>query len=96
MDPEEIFSTIFGGERFVPIIGDISLGKEMKSALQEADEAEANGEDGKGPKRVKDAKGKEIISPEEKAKKEEKEKKIAAEVSLTTDYLPLLPRPSCS
>jgi DnaJ-class molecular chaperone len=34
VDPEEIFSAIFGGERFVPIIGHISLGKDMKEALQ--------------------------------------------------------------
>ncbi|CAE6466814.1 unnamed protein product [Rhizoctonia solani] len=34
VDPEEIFSAIFGGERFVPIIGHISLGKDMKDALQ--------------------------------------------------------------
>ncbi|KAF8321237.1 DnaJ-domain-containing protein [Clavulina sp. PMI_390] len=77
VDPEEIFSSIFGGERFVAIIGDISLGKEMKSALQEADEAEEA--EGTGPKRVKDAKGKDILSPEEKAKKEEKDRKAAAE-----------------
>ncbi|KAF8335414.1 X-domain of DnaJ-containing-domain-containing protein [Cantharellus anzutake] len=71
VDPEEIFSAIFGGERFVPIIGDISLGRDMKAALQEADEAEASGQ-GK--------KGKEALTPEEKAKKEEKDKRIAAEV----------------
>lgn len=80
MDPEEVFSAIFGGERFVPIIGDISLGKEMKSALQEADEAEQGVADGSGPKRLKDSKGKDVLTPEEKAKKEEKDKKAAAEV----------------
>ena len=79
VDPEQIFSAIFGGDKFVPIIGDISLGKEMKSALQEADEAENAGE-GSGPKRVKDSKGREVLTPEEKAKKEEKDKKAAAEV----------------
>ena len=63
VDPEEVFSAIFGGERFVPIIGEISLGREMKAALQEADEAEAENE----PK-ARDSKGREIISPEEKAK----------------------------
>lgn len=76
VDPEEVFSAIFGGERFVPIIGDISLGKDMKEALQEADDHA--GED--GAPRIKDAKGKDILSPEEKAKKEEKERKAAAEV----------------
>ncbi|KIM64405.1 hypothetical protein SCLCIDRAFT_1213242 [Scleroderma citrinum Foug A] len=75
VDPEEVFSAIFGGERFMPIIGQISLARDMKTALQEADEAE--GEEGKEVKR--DAKGKEIISDEEKARREEKEKKANAE-----------------
>ena len=77
VDPEEVFSAIFGGERFVPIIGEISLGKEMKAALQEADEFE-EGEGGR--KRVRDEKGNEILSPEEKARKEEKARRAAAEV----------------
>ncbi|KAG0664231.1 hypothetical protein C6P46_001695 [Rhodotorula mucilaginosa] len=34
VDPEAIFSTLFGGERFQDIIGTISLGSEMKSAMQ--------------------------------------------------------------
>jgi len=33
IDPEGVFGAIFGGERFVPIIGTISLAKDMKSAL---------------------------------------------------------------
>lgn len=72
VDPEELFGAIFGGERFTPIIGDISLARDMKTALQEAEEAE-----GEAP--PKDAKGRDIMSPEEKAKKEEKERKKAAE-----------------
>ena len=75
VDPEEVFGAIFGGDRFVPIIGHISLGKDMKAALQEAEEAE----DADKPKKL-DAKGREIISDEEKAKKEEKAQKAAAEV----------------
>lgn len=67
---------MFGGERFAPIIGQISLAKDMKAALQEVEENED--EDNKDVKR--DAKGKEILSEEEKARKEEKEKKLAAEV----------------
>ena len=74
VDPEEIFGTIFGGERFVPIIGHISLAKDMKAALQE---------DGEGEDDVqRDAKGREILSPEEKARRDEKAKKQAAEVSV--------------
>lgn len=76
VDPEEIFGAMFGGERFAPIIGQISLAKDMKSALQEVEESE--GDDGQEVKR--DGKGKEILSPEEKARKDEKEKKVAAEV----------------
>ena len=77
VDPEEVFGAIFGGDRFVPIIGHISLAKDMKTALQEADEME-EGEGGQ--KVIRDAKGKEIISPEEKARRDEKARKAAAEV----------------
>jgi len=77
VDPEEVFGAIFGGERFTPIIGDISLGKDMKAALQEAEEAE--GEEN-GAKKPRDAKGREILSEAEKAQKEEKDRKKAAEV----------------
>ncbi|KAE9394705.1 DnaJ-domain-containing protein [Gymnopus androsaceus JB14] len=77
VDPEEVFSAIFGGERFVAIIGQISLAREMKAALQEAEEAEEGaGNDGT---RIQDGKGKPILSEEEKAKKEEKDRKKAAE-----------------
>ncbi|KIJ08027.1 hypothetical protein PAXINDRAFT_89465, partial [Paxillus involutus ATCC 200175] len=75
VDPEEVFGAIFGGERFLPIIGHISLARDMKTALQEAEEAE--GEEGKQV--MRDAKGKEIISEEEKARREEKERKASAE-----------------
>ncbi|KAH7912101.1 DnaJ-domain-containing protein [Hygrophoropsis aurantiaca] len=75
VDPEEVFGAIFGGERFLPIIGQISLARDMKTALQEAEEAE--GEEGEQVKR--DAKGKEIISDEERAKRDEKERKVSAE-----------------
>lgn len=71
MDPEEVFGAIFGGERFIPIIGEISLAKDMKSALQDEDD----GEDA-----PRDPKGREILSPEERAKREEKAKRVAAEV----------------
>ena len=94
MDPEEVFGAIFGGERFVPIIGNISLAKDMKSALQEAEENEEV-EDDTGKARLKDAKGREILTPEERAKKEEKEriksekaKQKAAEVSILLSLLP--------
>ncbi|GAA5866732.1 hypothetical protein JCM3774_001974 [Rhodotorula dairenensis] len=40
VDPEAIFSTLFGGERFQDIIGTISLGSEMKTAMQADDDSE--------------------------------------------------------
>jgi len=66
VDPEEVFGAMFGGERFAPIIGTISLARDMKSALQEADDSEI------GDK----------ASPEEKAKKDEREKVRSAQVSV--------------
>lgn len=68
-----MFGAIFGGERFIPIIGNISLAKDMKSALQEAEESEELDENN-GKLRLKDAKGRDILTPEEKAKKEEKDR----------------------
>ena len=88
IDPEGVFGAIFGGECFVPIIGTISLAKDMKSALQEAEDGE-EADENSGPPRLKDAKGRDILSPEERERKEEKdrikaekEKQKAAEVSL--------------
>ena len=78
MDPEEFFSQLFGGEKFVPIIGHISLGRDMKTALQE-DHGD-DGAGGDGPKRVKNGKD---MTPEEKAKKDEKNRKEAAAVRNT-------------
>ena len=74
-----MFGAIFGGERFLPFIGQLSLARDMKTALQEADATE--GDDGATPVQ-RDAKGREIISPEEKAKRDEKARKTAAEVRL--------------
>ncbi|CAE6446757.1 unnamed protein product [Rhizoctonia solani] len=71
VDPEEIFSAIFGGERFVPIIGHISLGKDMKDALQNE---ESDNEEPATPVQ-RDSKGREIISPEERARREEKRRR---------------------
>jgi DnaJ-class molecular chaperone len=62
VDPEEVFGAIFGGER------------DMKTALQEAEDAEADGAENNGRPRLKDAKGRDILTPEERAKKEEKER----------------------
>ena len=100
VDPEEVFGAIFGGERFVPIIGNISLARDMKTALQEAEDAEADGEAEKdGKLRLKDAKGREILSPEEKAKKEEKDRikaeKAREKAAEASSLIPLFFRRSC-
>ncbi|KZV63053.1 DnaJ-domain-containing protein [Peniophora sp. CONT] len=72
VDPEEVFGAMFGGDRFLPIIGNISLAHDMKAALQEADDLETD-------KPVqRDAKGREILSPEEKARKDAKQREISA------------------
>jgi hypothetical protein len=52
----------------------------MKAALQEAEDAEEDAAGEGGKQRIRDAKGREILSEEEKAKKEEKERQKAAEV----------------
>jgi DnaJ-class molecular chaperone len=97
VDPEEVFGAIFGGERFVSIIGNISLARDMKTALQEAEDVEADGTENDGRLRLKDAKGREILTPEERAKKEEKErikaekdKQKSAEASVSFLFLLLL------
>ncbi|KAI8074011.1 X-domain of DnaJ-containing-domain-containing protein [Gongronella butleri] len=67
VDPEEFFKQSFGGDRFVDIIGEISIGKDMRDALETA---EANDDDTE-------------LTPEEKAEKEaqrEKSEKERAEV----------------
>lgn len=83
VDPEEIFGAMFGGDRFEPLIGKISLAKDMKAAMQDEgdeDDGTIKGPDGNPLEKKYDAKGKEIISPEEKARRDAKERKISAEV----------------
>jgi hypothetical protein len=73
--------------QYVAIIyDDAYFCRDMKAALQEAEDAEEDEEggggdgQGSGAKRLRDAKGREILSDEEKAKKEEKRRQKAAEV----------------
>ncbi|KAI8886116.1 DnaJ-domain-containing protein [Backusella circina FSU 941] len=40
VDPEQFFKQSFGGDRFVDIIGEISIGKDMQTALETAEEDE--------------------------------------------------------
>lgn len=91
VDPEEVFGSLFGGKRFQDIIGTISIGKDMKEALQqdsedleraaENEEKEqqqvGNGEGGDESNGGKNVtkKGDSGLTPEQKAAKEEKERK---------------------
>ncbi|KAG1470279.1 hypothetical protein G6F56_002774 [Rhizopus delemar] len=40
VDPEDFFRQSFGGERFLDIIGEISIGKDMREAIETAEEEE--------------------------------------------------------
>jgi hypothetical protein len=66
---------MFGGERFEPIIGKISLARDMKSALQEAEDAEDEEGGGAGDAGVGPDGRKRIMSEEEKRKKADKDAK---------------------
>ncbi|CED83111.1 Molecular chaperone (DnaJ superfamily) [Phaffia rhodozyma] len=83
VDPEELFGTLFGGEKFNDIIGQISIGRSMKEALQAADaETGEENDDPSTPRMVYDSKsGKMVIPPEEKARldKLKKEKDALAD-----------------
>lgn len=63
VDPEDFFKQSFGGDRFVDIIGEISIGKDMREAL-ESHEQEQEEVDPK------------LLTPEQKAEREEKKEKL--------------------
>lgn len=89
VDPEAVFSSLFGGEKFQDIIGTISLGQEMKAAMQEEPEEEDEdeeteagssntqvGQSGQRPNGTTvDKKKKKELSPEAKARKAEIDRK---------------------
>lgn len=82
VDPEEVFGSLFGGERFADIIGTISIGKDMKEALQQDSddlERQANGDSSEVGKQANGKDAKPTLTPEQKAAKEEKERKQTAE-----------------
>ncbi|PWN38888.1 DnaJ-domain-containing protein [Ceraceosorus guamensis] len=76
VDPEEVFGSLFGGQRFKDIIGTISIGRDMKEALQQdpdeleqqvaSEENKANG----GPSNAIAAAPGSSLTPEQKAAKE--------------------------
>lgn len=83
VDPEQVFSSLFGGERFEDLIGKVSIGAEMKSALQKEEEQQ---EHDPASDKSKSLKAKKDMTPEEREiakqeadKKKEKERIEAAE-----------------
>ncbi|KAL8286722.1 hypothetical protein RQP46_004250 [Phenoliferia psychrophenolica] len=92
VDPEALFSQLFGGPAFQDIIGTISLGTEMKSAMQDDDEDSSDptpitpstpttvtvGKDGRVIKPVPSPEEVERLA-RKKAAKEAHEKKVADE-----------------
>ncbi|SPO32195.1 related to DnaJ-like protein [Ustilago trichophora] len=83
VDPEEVFGSLFGGERFADIIGTISIGKDMKEALQQDSddlERQANSDEASTTTTTTEGSStKPTLTPEQKAAKEEKERKLTAE-----------------
>lgn len=75
-DPEIVFGTMFGGERFQDLIGTISIGRDMKEALQAEREEEQHRANQSGPVLV-DAKGKPIMTPEDLARKQARDRRLA-------------------
>ncbi|KAI8991301.1 X-domain of DnaJ-containing-domain-containing protein [Mycotypha africana] len=65
VDPEDFFKQSFGGDRFVDIIGEITIGKDMKEALEKHEEEEQL-----DPK---------SLPPEEKHKRELKRQQLQQE-----------------
>ncbi|KAI9300004.1 X-domain of DnaJ-containing-domain-containing protein [Cunninghamella echinulata] len=65
VDPEEFFKQSFGGDKFVDIIGEISIGKDMRDALETAESEEGEDES--------------QLTPEEKAQKEAQKEKAEQE-----------------
>lgn len=84
VDPEQVFSSLFGGERFEDLIGKVSIGAEMKSALQKEEEQQES--DPSSDKVQKAQKAKKDMTAEEREqarveaeKKKEQERAEAAE-----------------
>lgn len=88
VDPEEVFGSLFGGKRFQDIIGTISIGKDMKEALQQDSEdlerAAENEEQQSGKEGSNEPGSTQVSKPgetsggltaEQKAAKEEKDRK---------------------
>ncbi|KAL0080109.1 X-domain of DnaJ-containing-domain-containing protein [Phycomyces blakesleeanus] len=66
VDPEEFFKSSFGGDRFLDIIGELSIGRDMREAMETAEDGE------EGEERSTE-------TPEQKAEKEAQKEKSEAE-----------------
>lgn len=79
VDPEEVFGSLFGGARFADVIGKVSIGREMKEALQQDEEElerQANGQSDPSKAAASSSSSNSAgLSPEAKAAKEAREKK---------------------
>ncbi|KAH9461855.1 hypothetical protein KEM48_009691 [Puccinia striiformis f. sp. tritici PST-130] len=67
VDPEAVFSTLFGGEKFQDIIGTISLGQEMKTAMQKESDDDDEPDNEAGGQLVSTTNQPQATSPTSKA-----------------------------
>ncbi|KAI7907773.1 X-domain of DnaJ-containing-domain-containing protein [Cokeromyces recurvatus] len=63
VDPEDFFKTVFGGDRFTDIIGELTMGRDMREAIESAEENDND----------------KNLSPEEKATKEAQKAELEKE-----------------
>lgn len=75
VDPEEVFGGLFGGDGFKDIIGNISMGRDLKEALQKDNDELSAGAAGQDTSKKDDEK----LTPEQEAAKKQKEEKHEAE-----------------
>ncbi|WWC92369.1 uncharacterized protein L201_007326 [Kwoniella dendrophila CBS 6074] len=72
-DPEEVFGKMFGGDRFEDLIGQISIGKDMKDAFQQQHEQQEPGDFMIGPT------GKPMMTPDAMQRKMIRDRAVAEE-----------------
>lgn len=83
VDPEEVFGNLFGGERFHDIIGTISLGREMKEAMQkdsselETDASAPGSQAASAPEQENSKEEAQRIAQEKEAQREERVSNLA-------------------
>ncbi|KAI8639250.1 X-domain of DnaJ-containing-domain-containing protein [Parasitella parasitica] len=83
VDPEDFFKQSFGGDRFVDIIGEISIGKDMRDALETHEQDQENAD-------LKSLTLEQKVEREEKKEKLERARAVARETrvqALTTKLI---------